>query len=62
MLEIVRRPDGIDGIGRNRTDVGDRADDIGLHGRIDIEPYLAPFGSLEMPMQLLPQRIAAADI
>ena len=62
VLEIVRGPDGVDPIGSDRTDIGDRADDVGLHGRVEVEPDFAPFGPVKMAVQLLPQWIATADI
>jgi hypothetical protein len=62
MLEIVRRPDRIDRSRCDRAHIGDRADDVGLHGRVEIESDLAPFGAVKMPMHPLPQRITAADI
>ena len=62
MFEIVRGPDGVNRIGSDRTHIGDRADDVGLHGRVEVEPDLAPFGTVKMPVQLLPQWVTAADI
>ena len=62
VLEIVRRPDRIDRAACDRAHIGHRADDVRSDGRIQVEPDLAPFGSLEMGVQLLPQRITATDI
>ena len=61
-FEIVRGPNGVDRTRGDRTDVGDRADDVGLHGRVEVEPDLTPFGAMKMSVQLLPQGIAAPDI
>jgi hypothetical protein len=33
-----------------------------LHGRVEVEPDLAPFGPVKMAVQFLPQRIPATDI
>jgi len=62
VLEIVRRPDRIDRVAGDRAHIRDRADDIGLPGGIEVEPDFAPFGTMKMRVQLLPERIAATDI
>ena len=62
VLEIVGRPYRIDRTGRDRAHIGDRADDVGLDCRVEIEPDFSPFGPVELPVQPLSQRVAAADI
>ena len=42
--------------------IGDRAEDVGVNGWVDIEPNLAPFRPVKVTVQLLPERIAAADV
>jgi hypothetical protein len=62
MLDVVRRPDGVD---RRRWDHGHRehrSHDIRLHVGIDVDPQLAPAFLAESRMQLVRVVRPAADV
>ena len=54
VLEIVRRPDRVDRFAFDRAHIGDRANDVGLDSRVEVEPDLLPLISVKMRVQFLP--------
>ena len=62
VFDIVRRPDGIDGIGPNRTHVGQGGHDIGPAIGVNVQPQFFPLGRSKPRVQMFGVRESAADV
>lgn len=62
MLDVVTREHRIDRSRRHRRHVGHGAGDVGLHGRVDVEPDLGPVRGVEAGGGAVLALGAAADV
>ena len=62
MLDVVAREHRIDRRRRHRRHVGHGAGDVGLHGRVDVEPDLGPVRGVEAGGGAVLALGAAADV